>query len=52
MIFDDMSVHEAWNDSDRIRVVLIADYWRPELSPLERLAISDLMDCSQANPAN
>lgn len=47
MIFDDMSVHEAWNESDRIRVVLIADYWRPELSPLERIAVTDLMDCSR-----
>jgi aspartyl/asparaginyl beta-hydroxylase (cupin superfamily) len=45
LIFDDMTVHEAWNDSDRIRVVLIADLWRPELSPAERLAITDLMDC-------
>ena len=52
MIFDDMSVHEAWNDSDRIRVVLIADYWRPELSSLERIAISDLMDCSADVAAN
>jgi hypothetical protein len=47
MIFDDMSVHEAWNESDRIRVVLIADYWRPELSPLERIAVTDLMDCTR-----
>jgi hypothetical protein len=51
LIFDDMSVHEAWNDSDRIRVVLIADYWRPELSRLERMAISDLMD-SSPDPLN
>jgi aspartyl/asparaginyl beta-hydroxylase (cupin superfamily) len=52
MIFDDMSVHEAWNDSDRIRVVLIADYWRPELSPLERIAVTELMDCTGTSPAS
>jgi aspartate beta-hydroxylase len=45
MVFDDMTLHEAWNDSDRIRVVLIADLWRPELSPLERRGVADLMTC-------
>lgn len=45
LIFDDMTMHEAWNDSDRIRVVLIADVWRPELSVAERAAVTDLMAC-------
>ncbi|HVU30685.1 MAG TPA: aspartyl/asparaginyl beta-hydroxylase domain-containing protein [Sphingomicrobium sp.] len=45
LVFDDMTVHEAWNDSDRIRVVLIADLWRPELSAAERAAVTDLMNC-------
>lgn len=45
LVFDDMTIHEAWNDSDRIRVVLIADLWRPELSAAERSAVADLMDC-------
>lgn len=45
LIFDDMTTHEAWNDSDRIRVVLIADLWRPELSLAERAAVTELMDC-------
>ena len=45
MIFDDMTTHEAWNDSDRIRVVLIADIWRPELSLAERAAVTQLMNC-------
>jgi hypothetical protein len=47
MVFDDMTNHEAWNDSDRMRVVLIADLWRPELTPLEKMAVADLMDCSE-----
>lgn len=52
MVFDDMTDHEAWNDSDRIRVVLIADLWRPELSNPERAAVSDLMDCRNVAVAN
>lgn len=50
LVFDDMTMHEAWNDSDRIRVVLIADLWRPELSAAERSAVADLMDCRD-NPS-
>jgi len=45
LVFDDMTTHEAWNDSERIRVVLIADLWRPELSMAERAAVTELMDC-------
>jgi aspartyl/asparaginyl beta-hydroxylase (cupin superfamily) len=45
LVFDDMTMHEAWNDSDRIRVVLISDLWRPELSLAERAAVTQLMDC-------
>jgi aspartyl/asparaginyl beta-hydroxylase (cupin superfamily) len=44
LVFDDMIEHEARNDSDRIRVVLIADVWRPELSAAERREIGWLMD--------
>ena len=43
LVFDDMIEHEAWNDSDQLRVVLIADLWHPELSAPEREAISQLM---------
>jgi hypothetical protein len=32
--------------------VLIADLWRPELSPLERVAVADLMDCSETLAAD
>jgi aspartyl/asparaginyl beta-hydroxylase (cupin superfamily) len=49
MVFDDMTTHEAWNDSDRIRVVLIADLWRPEFSAGERLAVRELMDCGDSS---
>jgi aspartyl/asparaginyl beta-hydroxylase (cupin superfamily) len=34
--FDDTIEHEAWNDSDRLRVVLIFDVWNPHLSAAEQ----------------
>jgi len=40
LIFDDTIEHEAWNDSDEDRVVLIFDVWRPELSDDERAAVT------------
>lgn len=36
LLFDDTIRHEAWNYSDRLRVVLIFDVWHPMLSALER----------------
>lgn len=36
LIFDDTIEHEARNDSDDLRVVLIFDIWNPLLSPAER----------------
>lgn len=42
MIFDDSIEHEAWNDSDETRVVLILEVWRPELSEAERVALTAL----------
>ena len=36
LIFDDTIEHEAWNDSDTPRAVLILDIWNPALSAAER----------------
>ena len=36
LIFDDTLEHEARNDSDDLRVVLIFDVWNPLLSKAER----------------
>jgi aspartate beta-hydroxylase len=51
--FDDSFEHEAWNRSDRDRVVLILDSWNPDLSEVERLAVTDLVaaigDCNRAS---
>jgi hypothetical protein len=39
-VFDDTLEHEAWNDSDKLRVVLIFDIWHPHLTPPERALIT------------
>jgi len=41
-VFDDTIEHEAWNDSDKLRVVLIFDIWHPHLTPPERAMVSGL----------
>jgi len=41
VMFDDTILHEAWNNSDELRVVLIFDVWHPMLSPLERELVRD-----------
>ena len=35
-VFDDTIEHEAWNRSDRTRVILLFETWRPELTDKER----------------
>ncbi len=44
LIFDDTIEHEAWNDSDEDRVILIFDIWNPQLTPAEQ----DLMAVATA----
>jgi len=34
-VFDDTIEHEAWNDSDKLRVVLTFDIWHLRLTPAE-----------------
>jgi aspartyl/asparaginyl beta-hydroxylase (cupin superfamily) len=46
--FDDTIEHEARNRSDRTRVVLIFDIWRPELSEEERLLVATLLETLDA----
>ena len=43
LIFDDTIEHEAWNTSDRLRVVLLFDIWRPELSLDERDLVAAML---------
>jgi aspartyl/asparaginyl beta-hydroxylase (cupin superfamily) len=42
-VFDDTIEHEAWNDSDKPRAVLICDVWNPRLSPEERQLVTRVM---------
>jgi aspartate beta-hydroxylase len=35
-VFDDSIEHEAWNDSNQIRIILIFDIWNPLLTAAER----------------
>jgi aspartyl/asparaginyl beta-hydroxylase (cupin superfamily) len=43
-IFDDTIEHEAWNESDKLRVLLIVDIWNPYLSAAERELVTALLD--------
>ena len=38
-IFDDSIEHEAANETDQLRVIMIFDLWHPDLSPAEQTAI-------------
>ncbi len=51
MIFDDSIEHEAWNQSNEERVVLIFEIWRPELSQAERDAVTQLLTSIKAYQA-
>lgn len=50
LVFDDTIEHEAWNDGDEDRIVLIFDIWRPELSADERRAVTLLFESIDALP--
>ena len=47
-VFDDTIEHEAWNDSDELRVVLIIDLWPPALEPGDRAAVAAVIGASGA----
>ena len=40
LVFDDTIEHEAWNDSDEPRAILICDVWNPAVPEGERAAIT------------
>lgn len=43
-VFDDSINHEAWNRSDKPRVILLFDIWRPELSEDERRMVAAMLE--------
>ena len=44
LIFDDSIEHEAWNDGDDIRIVLLFEIWRPEIEEVDREALTILFE--------
>lgn len=48
-LFDDTIEHEAWNDSDQTRVILLFDVWRPELTQEERDLVTALFAAIDAH---
>lgn len=55
LIFDDSIEHEAKNPSDEVRIILLFDIWRPELTEPEKQGISamfDAIDQYQGVPAD
>lgn len=47
-VFDDTIEHEARNESDEIRIILIADIWNPFLSEEERTLIGEIIAATDA----
>jgi aspartyl/asparaginyl beta-hydroxylase (cupin superfamily) len=48
LIFDDSIEHEAWNDSQQERVILLFEVWRPEIGEAERELISAMLTAVKA----
>jgi aspartate beta-hydroxylase len=46
--FDDTIEHEAWNDSDQTRVILLFEIWRPELTMRERELVNAMFEAIDA----
>ncbi|MFN3725832.1 MAG: aspartyl/asparaginyl beta-hydroxylase domain-containing protein [Allosphingosinicella sp.] len=44
LIFDDSFEHEAWNRSTELRVILLFEIWRPEISADERADLTRLFE--------
>lgn len=44
VIFDDTMEHEAWNSSTALRIVLLFDIWRPELTDTERSLVAAMLE--------
>ena len=42
--FDDSINHEAWNSSDRTRIILLFDIWRPEMTGEECRLVAALLE--------
>ena len=43
-LFDDTVEHEAWNQSEKPRVILLFEIWRPELTEQERSLVAAMFE--------
>lgn len=43
-VFDDTIDHEAWNDSNELRVIMMIDIWNPYLSNAERAMTREILN--------
>ena len=50
-LFDDTIEHEALNPSDQLRIVFIFDVWHPDLDPIEREAVTALIEAVEGSGA-
>ncbi|WP_260484044.1 aspartyl/asparaginyl beta-hydroxylase domain-containing protein [Sphingomicrobium flavum] len=44
LLFDDSVNHEAWNNSNSERIILLFDVWKPDISADERAAIAAMFE--------
>ena len=49
-VFDDTIEHEAWNDSDKPRVILLFEVWQPALTVAEQGSVSALFEAIDKQP--
>ena len=45
MVFDTSLLHDAVNESDKMRYILMMRVWHPDLTPVEREALQFTYDC-------
>jgi aspartyl/asparaginyl beta-hydroxylase len=50
LVFDDSFVHDVWNDSDQLRVVLFINAWHPSLSAEEQDGLARLQRAYDRTP--
>jgi aspartyl/asparaginyl beta-hydroxylase (cupin superfamily) len=49
LVFDDSFEHEVWNRSDERRIVLLIQFWHPDLTPDETWALKELVQLEGAD---
>ncbi|XP_050025800.1 aspartyl/asparaginyl beta-hydroxylase-like isoform X1 [Dermacentor andersoni] len=42
LMFDDSFEHEVWHEGDSLRLVLIVDFWHPDLSAIQKANLSPI----------